>query len=54
MLPSIWRDVLSKESEDVPDPFMETEEWNERVKLKYQSLKALVADPKKALDTQVI
>jgi hypothetical protein len=47
-----WKDVLSKEDEDQPDPFIESAEWGENVKLKYQSLKALKSDPKKALDTQ--
>lgn len=47
-----WKDVLLKEDDDLPDPFVESAEWGERIKLKYQSLKSLAADPKKALDTQ--
>ena len=47
-----WKDVLSKEDEDQPDPFIESAEWGQNIKLKYQSLKALKSDPKKALDTQ--
>ena len=36
-----------------PDPFAETSDWSARIKMKYQSLKALAkADPKKALETQ--
>lgn len=47
-----WKDVLLKDDETMPDPFAQSAEWGERIKLKYQSLKALAADPKKALDTQ--
>ena len=48
-----WRDVLSADTGNLPDPFSETAEWSERVKLKYQSLKALAqTDPKRALETQ--
>jgi len=47
-----WKDVLLKDDETMPDPFAQSAEWGERIKLKYQSLKALASDPKKALDTQ--
>merc|ERR1711871_356390 len=47
-----WKDVLLKDDETMPDPFAQSAEWGEKIKLKYQSLKALASDPKKALDTQ--
>jgi hypothetical protein len=47
-----WRDVLTKENEDEPDPFLESVEWGDKVKQRVRSLKALKSDPKKALDTQ--
>jgi hypothetical protein len=47
-----WRDVLTKESENEPDPFIESAEWGEQIKQRIRSLKALRSDPKKALDTQ--
>lgn len=47
-----WRDVLTKEDENEPDPFIESAEWGEQIKQRIRSLKALKSDPKKALDTQ--
>ena len=48
-----WRDILAADDGSMPDPFAETSDWSARIKMKYQSLKALAkADPKKALETQ--
>ena len=47
-----WRDVLSADTGNMPDPFSDTADWSERVKMKYQSLKSLAqSDPKRALGT---
>ena len=49
---SLWRDVLCRENVNAIDPFADEVEWGENIKLKYQSLKSLVSDPKRILDTQ--
>lgn len=48
-----WRDILASVAEG-PDFFSEELDWSERVKLKYRSMKALMAqsEPAKLLDTQ--
>jgi hypothetical protein len=48
-----WRDILSSIS-DGPDFFNEEVDWSEKVKLRYQSMKALIqqSDPSRLLDTQ--
>ncbi len=48
-----WKRVLEDSGKDEVDAFSDTLGWSEKVKLKYQSLKAIAAtDTKKALDTQ--
>ncbi len=48
-----WKRVLENSSKGDVDAFSDTLGWSEKVKLKYQSLKAIAAtDTKKALDTQ--
>lgn len=47
-----WKEVLKADTGNMPDPFSDTADWSERVKMKYQSLKALAqSDPKRALGT---
>lgn len=48
-----WREVLERETPQLLDMFETDFEWSERVKAKYQSLKALaMTNPKRALDVQ--
>lgn len=49
-----WRDVLSQpDKNDIADPFTNVGDWQDSVKLKYQSMKAMAMNnTKKALDTQ--
>ena len=48
-----WKRVLEKSQSEQVDAFDDTVGWSENVKLKYQSLKAIVGkDTKNALDTQ--
>ena len=48
-----WKRVLEAAGMEEVDAFSDTLGWSEKVKLKYQSLKAIAAlDTKKALDTQ--
>jgi len=48
-----WRDVLERDTGGMPDPFTETVDWSDKVKIKYASLKkAVKEDTQAALLTQ--
>jgi hypothetical protein len=48
-----WRDILSKDPGNMPDPFLEPAGWSAAVSLKYRTLKNLAqSDPKNFLNTQ--
>ena len=47
-----WKNILEKEGEALPDPFIESSGWTESIQKKYQSLVSLKKDPSKILETQ--